>query len=199
MVYGQNLTNAETNLEINNNTNLKNELDKLENEYKNFEFEIIPEYEITTKQPTLKFDTVKDFKNYLKANRTEVTNQETIINLDENGNISNRSYNSVKTFSKWAPYNIFNILCYFNTDINYEYNTNRNGKYFVGVNYVSSYLSGLNVAIDWIQTSYSSTIKNSGKELQIKINGYFYNYVDIDGITVGFKDKQTQTFIGKFN
>lgn len=200
IVYGQNLTSLEfKEPSINCNIRLENQLNKLENEYKNFEFEIIPEYEKILKEPILKFDTIEDFENYLQENKNKINNEEIVINLDEHSNIYNKSYNSIERFSKWAPYNIFNVLCYFNADIDYEYDVNNNGKYFVDVNDVSSYLTGLNIAMDWIQTSYNNTIRGSGKELEIEINGYFYNYVDIAGITVGFKDKHTYTFIGKFN
>lgn len=197
LVYGQDLKKLEVEeLNINDSIDLENRLDFLEKRYDNFEFNILPEYERSIKEPILKFNTIDDFENYLKENESKINNDTIILNLN---NIDSRSYNSVETFSKWQPYSIFNVLCYFNVDVNYEYDINRNGKYFVGVNDVSSYLSGLNVALDWIQTSYVETIRNSGKELEISINGYFHNYVDIAGISVGFKDKRTYTFIGKFN
>lgn len=73
MVYGQDLTNTKNNLEVTNDS-LQNELDKLENEYKNFEFEIIPSFAKNTKQPILKFNTIEDFKKYLEENKTEENN-----------------------------------------------------------------------------------------------------------------------------
>lgn len=183
-------------------TNLKEKLKELDNKYENIE--LILDYaerktfNNDTRKPVLEFKTIEEFEIFLEKNNNE--NKPKIININKtiDKDISNYSYNGVETLTKWMPLNVFNLACYFNIDVMFSYDYDKNDKkYFVSTNGAKSYTSGLNIALDWVETSLSQNITNSGQTIESEIKGYWINGIKIGDIEIGFKDKMT--FLGVLN
>lgn len=187
---------------IENTTNLKEKLKKLDDKYDNieliFNYNEIKTFNNNNVKPLLEFETIEEFEKFLENNNNENKIEIIDINKIKERSISSYSYNGVETIEKWKPLNIFNFTCYLNMDISYTYDYNNKGqKYFISGKGVNSYTTGLTVALDWVQTSVSQNVKNSGKTLESEVKGYWINGIKIGDIELGFKDKRT--YLGVLN
>ncbi len=183
-VFNQNL-NIKSNKE-----NIINELVELDKKYENITFDFNTSKNLS-QESLLKFDTVEDFEKFIIENEKENGTNKILVELDENNNKLSKSYEGTETVTKWMPLNIFNIFCNFNTDVSYIYDYKNNKPYFVKGTDVTSYTTGLNIALSWTQTSKQQNVQQNGQKLSSIVNGYWLTGVEIAGLPIGFKYKQS--------
>lgn len=195
------ITFAQTNI-INKNLNVKsnetsiiNKLLELDKKYENITFDFNRN---SNQESFLKFDTIESFEKFIIENEKQNVNNKILIELDENNNELNRSYEGTKTTTKWMPLNIFNIFCNFNTDVSYIYNYKNNNPYFIKGTDVDSYTTGLNIALSWTQTSKQQNVQENGRKLSSIVNGYWLTGVEVAGFPIGFKYKQSYETVLKY-
>lgn len=74
--------------------------------------------------------------------------------------------------------------------IEYLWSSSLGQDYYNKCSYVNSFLSGLYFGNDWTQTSYSSNIVDSGRQLDVTVNGKFDYYILINTSLTSFAGQQ---------
>ncbi|WP_020618911.1 hypothetical protein [Paenibacillus daejeonensis] len=108
-------------------------------------------------------------------------------------------YQTSHTLNWWAPFAgvLGGVAAWKNIAIvyDYEFRTNGNSRpYFTGVSSISSYLTGLQIAVTWNQTTGTKTYSNTCWEkdtANFVIQGYYLIGAEMYGVPVGFKVNDT--------
>lgn len=167
----------------------------------NFKYDFVeidtnPNFTEAEREQLLEFDSVEEFEDFLEnLNQTEIVidlNEEPILQPFGSIQTYAADKNGISTATTWKPIPVgANYFCWFNADLSYRYNyDSQNRFYFKGVNNVTSYLTGLNIMLDWIQTSYSANITTGDykdSRCDVYIKGYWKLGVSINGFDVGAK------------
>jgi hypothetical protein len=111
--------------------------------------------------------------------------------------MSTCSINGSYTRTWWAPFSgwgLYGLACWKNISHNHSYDWLDGNPYFVSCSDIDSWISGISVAVGWVQknayyniittVNYNDTITNT-------VSGYFYLGFDINGFTIGAKINDT--------
>lgn len=185
-----------------NELNVVQSLKQLEEKY---DLSLISEEQIP-KGERLKFNTIEEFEsfiNYIKSEQTlslDASALRTSYSLDDTcitpNNYAGSDYGyGVHTINWWAPWTGWGwtgIACWKNISFSYSWEkVYSNYAKFTQFSGINSYLSGINIAISWNQTSFYPTSVPNGNASSISVSGYYLLGVEIGGVPIGAKINDT--------
>lgn len=187
----------------NDNDKIKKDLNKLEDKYgveiRNLDDTVSPDKLIKVNSVEEMDKIIKEFKENNKAEPVEIEIPSDELKVNKINSTSTEdsiarllsTYNGMKTITWWAPFSgwgLNGIACWRNVAFEYTYKFVNGHPQFTGVSNVSSYLSGIQIAVSWHQTT--KTINYSTKyyykdTAKIKVSGYYLLGFDINGFRIG--------------
>ena len=159
-----------------------------------YDFELIPTENLESSH-LIQLDSVQELEKILadfKAN----SETEIVINESMDTPIKTRASGS-KTITQWAPfsgYGMTGLPTWRNVSFKYDYKKVNGKKQFTKVSAITSYYSGLQVAVSWNQTSSSYNLvktSNTKDTAKIKVNGYSLLGFQVKGFSIGTKINDT--------
>lgn len=175
---------------------VQKELQKLETKYDvEFDFDYYKN-NIKSDELILEFDSVEKYEEFLKKDKETKSGE--MIELEynvSNDTMSVLSINDTDTISWWAPFvNIgTGVFCWNNVDLEYKYDWKDGNPYFVQIDKVTSYITGVSLS-SWTQTSKATNIVDkyhTDDKVEVKVNGTYFIGIAIKGFTIGSTSKDT--------
>lgn len=179
-----------------NGVSIQDEMEKIEEKYEAVEITSIDTYDIDQIDESMKFESIEEFEEFIskiisedKKIQNDVSiapRQKLFNNFAAQANLGGSGSMGVSWFSPivGATFNWKNI------DFSYDYEHGSNSTYLTNIYNISSYISGVHIAIDWHQTSTSGTMW-SGNTAYLQIDGYYLGAAEILGVPVGVKVNAT--------
>ena len=202
------MANADSNPINNENIALENDIYSLKKEY-GFETFVINNSSSTKPSDTIEFNSVDEFENFLQdlqkkqqetveieipvsSASTEVVNQLSINNTEPISTQTTTYTRNGYLINWWAPIQNGKIvaLSFKNVRFNYKYKFVNNKPQFVSLSNFNSYLTGVNLDIDWIHRTGNYTLSkktNTKDKANITVEGTYVLGVVIAGYPIGFR------------
>ncbi|MCM3495969.1 MULTISPECIES: hypothetical protein [Paenibacillus] len=158
--------------------------------------------EVKQNGPLLSFTDLDEYESFLADTISELekfdTDQNSVLEVPEktDSTISPMAQTST-TLSWWAPFSggLSGIFTWKNIALVYNYENNSNGlPYFTGVSKINSYISGMQVAVSWTQTTGTKTYSNTCWDkdtANFVVQGYYLIGAEINGLPIGAKINDT--------
>ena len=181
---------------VDNNENILEKLETLEIKY-GVEFEELKDS--IDKDKLISVSSIEELENglidFIKLIEEEKENvyKEEIIKVSEN----TRSYNGSYTWTWYAPFSgwgFMGIACWKNISHEHTYDWDNGEPYWTSCSNIISYVTGIQIAAGWVQTSsyYNITTDvNYNETLSNTVSGYWFLVIDINGFTIGARINST--------
>lgn len=160
-------------------------------------FEPVEQSKISTSQTSnapLQFKNAEEFEAFLKSFvEAEKASAGGVSVIEKEKDAKAPAFDLAATFNghaEWYSFLVNGTFSWKNIDYTYTTGYDARGKgYLTGISNVNSYLTGLQVAMSWTQTSNSSFV--TGTTAKLRVGGYYLFGVEIGGFPIGYRHYTT--------